>query len=143
MLFRICKLLLTVLKRSMLSPYDHLDRRREWSFPICPVHAVEAKLPSGLGKFILSAFYLISTERGTRQFVSFATTTTRQRNRGSGTRQKSKNVTGSVSKWSSFNVMQLPNNFVASKHCHIVAAVLSRAQLYYLLPFCKSVPYIY
>ena len=52
MLFRICKLLLTVLKRSMLSPYDHLDRRREWSFPICPVHAVVAKLPSGLGKFI-------------------------------------------------------------------------------------------
>ena len=66
-------------------------------------------------------------------FFSFATTTTRQRNRASGTRENSKYVKVSVSKWSSHNEYcnnAVTNNCVAWKHGHIVATVLLRAQLW-------------
>ena len=56
----------------------------------------------------------------------------RQRNRVSGTKQNSKNVKVSVTRWSSHNEYSnnaKTSNFVAWKHRHVVAAVLCRAQL--------------
>ena len=75
--------------------------------------------------------YTIHSWAGNKLFT-FATTTTRQRNSASGTREKLKNVKVSVSKWSSHNENSnnaITNNCEAWKHGHVVAALLLRAQL--------------
>ena len=57
----------------------------------------------------------ILAELGTRNFLSFASTTTRQRNRAVGTRQNAKTILVSVSEWSSHNKyskIAIKNTFV-------------------------------
>ena len=85
---------------------------------------------------ILKVWFLcqiyVNTELGTRQFFSLLTTTTQQRNRASGPRKNYKNIKVSVRKWSSqneFSKNAKSINFEAKKHGHVVATLLSRAQL--------------
>ena len=76
-----------------------------------------------------------NAELGMRQLFKLRdndSTTKRQWKSGSGTRQNSKNIKFSVTRWSCHNEYSnnaITNNFVAWKQGHVVAAVLWRAQL--------------
>ena len=65
-----------------------------------------------------------------RQFFSFATTTTRQRNRASVTRKNPKNVQTSVSKWNSRNEYTVDTMQKSPRIWPENLTTLSRAQLY-------------
>ena len=68
---------------------------------------------------------------GHATFFSFATTTTRQGVRASVT-SKFKAVVSKCSSRNEYNHNTVSNNFLAGKHGHVVAAVLSHAQLWFL-----------
>ena len=68
---------------------------------------------------------------GHATFFCFATTTTRQGVRASVT-SKFKAVVSKCSSRNEYNHNTVSNNFLAGKHGHVVAAVLSHAQLWFL-----------
>ena len=88
--------------------------------------------------FVLNPLCVSWVELGTRQFFSFSTTTTRQRNRAAVTSKIQKNVKALMSKKSDHNEDRQTGycNYqlfldLKNVYSYVVAAMLSRAQLWF------------
>ena len=105
------------------------------SFEVVPLSAgLDQLVGSQDSDLIPAGEFSSASELGTRQFISFATTTTRQRNRASVAQKIRKNLrcwclNGAATTKIQCNAMMNKQQFYDLKHSHVVVAVLSRAQL--------------